>query len=85
MFAPFFVEMQRDSFDDETESARLTRISRRCFWVAVALFGVCAIYDISVWYSLRPIEVGFVLFMGLFGLGMFGYYYWHYVRPSHSR
>ena len=85
LLAPFFVEMQRDSFDDETESARLTRISRRCFWVAIALFAVCAIYYLSSWQSFRPIEVCSVLFMVLFSLATLGYYYWYYIRPNQTR
>ncbi len=85
LFAPFYVEMQRDSFDDEEDDESVTRISRRCFWAAVALFIVCGIYDVVLWQTLGPVEGSFDLFMDLFSLAMFGYYYRHCIRPRQPR
>jgi len=85
LFAPFYAEMQRDSFDHEEENARTTRISRRFFWAGVALFIVCGIYDVFSWQTVGPVEGSFDIFIGLFSLATFGYYYWYCVRPGQRR
>ncbi len=85
LFAPFYVEMQRDSFDDEEDDQSVKHLSRRWFWAAVALFIVCGMFDLFSWETLGPVERSFDLFMGLFSLVMFGYYYWHCIRPRQPR
>lgn len=77
LFLPFYVEMNRDDWDDEKTAARITRSSRQFFWLGVA---ACVIYDLCVWRSFATPAWLFVGFIGLFSLWRFGDCWWSFMR-----
>jgi hypothetical protein len=75
LFVPLYVETSRDEWDDEQTRIRITRISRQFFWIGVAAFCICAVYDFIVWRGFGLQDWLFVGFLGLFSLWRFGDYF----------
>lgn len=80
LFLPLYAEMNRDGWDDEHTASRITRASRQYFWMGVAAFVVCAIYDFFAWHTFTPVAWLFVGFIALFSLWRFGDYWWRFMR-----
>jgi hypothetical protein len=82
LFAPLYVEMNRDDWDDEQTDARITRTSRRLFWSGVVAFCTCAIFDVCVWRGFSLLDWLYVSFVGLISLYIFSAYYRNCIRKK---
>jgi len=82
LFLPLYVESNRDEWNDQQTEARITRTSRQCFWIGVAAFGMCAIYDVFVWRGFALLDWLFVGFLSLVSLWRFGDYYLNCIRKK---